>query len=208
LTQKKRDVKPVEEAILSQKSDASGIHCLCETDRQLLLQRTSDLNLNIEKIGELTARSRPTEYVGSTGRQLKSNLGRENSRKHAIVCAGIYNGIAAEISDAIEERHVVNTADSWKLYWGMLRWVEQEQECKVRRRRALGYRIKAEPSTGTPIMEGFFSPFSLACRNASSIVAPLPTSRSWSSEIAAQVPGGSPSNNLGLRTFTSGIRAV
>jgi hypothetical protein len=105
LTQKKRDVKPVEEAILSQKSDASGIHCLCETDRQLILQRTSDLNINIKKIGDLTARSRPTEYVGSTGRQLKSNLGRENSRKHAIVGAGIYNGVAAEISGAIEERH-------------------------------------------------------------------------------------------------------
>lgn len=105
LAQKKRDVKPVEEAILSQQADASRIHCWSETHGQLVFQRTGDLNLHIEKIGNLAPRSSATEEVLSARGELKPNLGGKQSRKHAIVGAGIDYGIAAKISSAIEERH-------------------------------------------------------------------------------------------------------
>jgi hypothetical protein len=58
---KERNVKPVEESILSEKADPRRIHSLCETYGQLVLQHAGDLNLNIEKIGKLTARSCSTK---------------------------------------------------------------------------------------------------------------------------------------------------
>ncbi len=90
----------------------------------------------------------------------------------------------------------------------MLQWVGPEPASNLQKTWALAYKIKAEPSAGTPIMEGFFSPFSLASRSASSMVAPVPTTRSWSSEIATHVPGGSPASNFSLSTFTTGMHSV